>query len=105
MKQELNLSAPPLGKLPEWGKRFDFETFFVELVPAGKRSFNVRLAETFASISFSADEGRSSLAGDRLRRYDRRAYATGFSSQSHLTTTFKRELGMTPAQLRNQAER
>ena len=74
MKQELNLSAPPLGKLPEWGKRFDFERFFVELVPAGKRSFNVRLAETFASISFSADEGRSSLAGDRLRRYDRRAY-------------------------------
>ena len=43
-------------------------------MPAGKRSFNVRLAETFASISFSADEGRSSLAGDRLRRYERRAY-------------------------------
>ncbi len=73
-KQELSLSAPPRGKLPEWGRRLSFEKFFVELVPAGKRSFNVRLAETFASISFSADEGRSSLAGDRLRRYERRAY-------------------------------
>ena len=29
------------------------------------------------------------------------AYATGFSSQSHMTTTFKREIGMTPAQLRD----
>jgi len=72
--QELSLSAPPRGQLPEWGKRIDFGKFFVELVPAGKRTFNVRLAETFASISYSADAGRSSLAGDRLRRYDRRPY-------------------------------
>ena len=28
------------------------------------------------------------------------AFATGFSSQSHMTTTFKRELGVTPGQLR-----
>lgn len=74
MTQDLNIEAPPRGNLPEWGKRYDFEKFFVELVPAGKRSFNVRLAETFASISFGADQGRSSLAGDRLRRYDRRSY-------------------------------
>lgn len=74
VKQEMSLSAPPRGNLPEWGRRFEFETFFVELVPAGKRSFNVRLAETFASISFSVDEGQSSLAGDRLRNYDRRPY-------------------------------
>jgi AraC family transcriptional regulator len=31
------------------------------------------------------------------------AYATGFSSQSHMTTTFTRELGTTPAQIRSQA--
>ncbi len=35
---------------------------------------NRELAETFASISYGADEGRSSLADDRLRRYDRRPY-------------------------------
>lgn len=74
MKQEMNVDAPPRGKLPEWGKRVCFEKFFVELVPSGRRSFNVRLSETFASISFSGDEGRSSLAGDRLRKYERRPY-------------------------------
>lgn len=74
VKQDMNLDAPPCGELPMWGRRIVFENFFVELVPSGPRSFNVRLAETFASISFSADEGRSSLAGDRLRRYDRRPY-------------------------------
>jgi AraC family transcriptional regulator len=30
------------------------------------------------------------------------AYATGFSSQSHMTTTFRREIGVTPAQLRSE---
>ena len=72
--QETSLSAPPRGKLPEWGKRIYFENFVVELVPAGKRSFNVRLSETLATISFGPDEGSSSLAGDRLRRYERRPY-------------------------------
>ncbi len=74
MKQATSLNAPPKGKLPEWGKRVYFENFVVELVPAGKRTFNVRLAETLATISFGPDEGASSLAGDRLRRYERRAY-------------------------------
>ncbi len=74
MKQTMSIDAPPKGELPEWGKRIDFNEFFVELVPAGPRSFNVRLKDSFASISFSSDEGRSSLAGDRLRRYDRRPY-------------------------------
>ena len=31
------------------------------------------------------------------------AYATGFSSQSHMTTTFRREIGVTPAQLRQES--
>lgn len=74
MKQEMNIDAPPRGNLPQWGRRVRFEKFLVELVPAGKRSFNVRIAESFASISFGPDEGKSSLAGDRLRRYDRRPY-------------------------------
>lgn len=74
MKQEMSLDAPPRGKLPEWGQRVRFDKFFVELVPAGARRFNVRLSESFASISFDSDEGRSSLAGDRLRSYDRRPY-------------------------------
>lgn len=74
IKQDMNLDAPPRGALPNWGKRIHFEKYFVELVPAGQRKFNVRLAETFASISFGSDEGRSSLAGDRLRRFDRRPH-------------------------------
>lgn len=74
MAQEMSLEAPPRGSLPRWGRRIDFERFFVELVPPGARRLNVRLAQSFASISFGTDEGRSSLAGDRLRRYDRRPY-------------------------------
>ena len=74
VSQDTSLSAPPRGRLPEWGKRIYFENFVVELVPAGKRSFNVRLSETLATISFGPDEGSSSLAGDRLRRYERRPY-------------------------------
>ncbi|MBY6065167.1 AraC family transcriptional regulator [Leisingera aquaemixtae] len=74
MKQLLDITAPPLGELPVWGKRIAFGDFFVELVPAGKRHFNVRLRDSFASISFSGDEGQSSLAGGRLRHYDRRPY-------------------------------
>ena len=74
MKQQMNISAPPRGELPEWGKRTSFGGFFVELVPAGPRRMNIRLADSFASISFGTDEGRSSLAGDRLRPYDRRPY-------------------------------
>ncbi len=74
MKQAMNLLAPPRGNLPEWGRRVLLDDFFVELVPAGPRRLNVRLDQSFASISFGADEGRSSLAGDRLRPYERRPY-------------------------------
>jgi AraC family transcriptional regulator len=73
-KQEMSLSVPPRGSVPEWGRRIRFDKFSVELVPAGKRSLNVRLVKTLATISFSPDEGCSSLAGDRLRRYERRPY-------------------------------
>lgn len=73
-KQEMSLSAAPRSSLPEWGRRASFDSFFVELVPAGERRFNVRLEETFATISFGADQGSSSLAGDRMRRYERRPY-------------------------------
>lgn len=72
--QIIPLSAPPLADLPLWGRRIAFETFLVELVPPGERIFNVRLADTFASINFAPAEGTSSLAGDRLRPYDRRPY-------------------------------
>lgn len=74
VKQKMEIDAPPKGELPKWGNRIEFDGFFVELVPPGPRSFNVRLAASFASISFSADEGRSSLADDKLRRYERRPY-------------------------------
>jgi AraC-like DNA-binding protein len=70
----MSLDAPPHGSLPEWGRRIRFDKFSVELVPAGARSLNVRLPRTLATISFSSDEGSSSLAGDRLRRYERRPY-------------------------------
>jgi hypothetical protein len=73
-KQEMSLNAPPRGSVPEWGRRIRFDKFSVELVPAGERSLNVRLAKTLATISFSTDEGSSSLAGDRLRHYERRPY-------------------------------
>jgi len=73
-KQEMSLSAPPRGSVPEWGRRIRFDKFSMELVPAGERSFNVRLPKTLATISFSPDEGTSSLAGDRLRHFDRRPY-------------------------------
>lgn len=72
--QIIPLGSPPLAELPRWGRRLDFDRFFVELVPEGERIFNVRLSKTFASISFGPAEGTSSLAGDRLRRYDRRPY-------------------------------
>lgn len=74
VKQEMKIDTPPQAELPMWGKRMQFENFFAELVPAGPRSFNVRLANSFASISYSGDEGRSTLAGDKLRRYDRRPF-------------------------------
>lgn len=74
MKQEMNLNVPPRGDLPKWGRRIEFDEFLVELVPGGARKINVRLSDTFASISFGPDEGRSSLAGDRLRKFDRRPY-------------------------------
>lgn len=73
-KQEMGLNVPRRGSVPEWGRRIRFDKFSVELVPAGERSFNVRLAKTLATISFSTDEGSSSLAGDRLRHYERRPY-------------------------------
>ncbi len=74
MAQDMNLDAPPRGELPVWGKRIQFNRFFVELVPSGERALNVRLEDTFASISFGPDEGQSSLAGDRLRKFERRPY-------------------------------
>ena len=74
MNQEMNLNVPPRGDLPKWGKRIEFDEFLVELVPSGERKINLRLSNTFASISFGPDEGRSSLAGDRLRKFDRRPY-------------------------------
>lgn len=74
MKQQMNINAPPRGDLPQWGRRVEFDRFFVELVAAGPRRMNVRLRDSFASISFGTDSGRSSLAGDRLRPYDRRPY-------------------------------
>ena len=72
--QIISLSAPPLTELPKWGARFEFDDFFVELVPPGERVFNIRLRETFASINFGPAEGTSSLAGERLRRYERRPF-------------------------------
>lgn len=72
--QVIPLSAPPTSELPCWGRRVEFDDFFVELVPQGERVFNVRLHEAFASISFGPAEGTSSLAGDRLRRYERRPF-------------------------------
>ena len=72
--QLIPLSAPPLTELPRWGRRVEFANFLVELVPQGARVFKVRLSETFASINFGPAEGTSSLAGDRLRRYERRPY-------------------------------
>ncbi len=72
--QLIPLSAPPLADLPCWGRRVEFEEFFVELVPQGERVFNVRLEDAFASINFGPAEGTSSLAGDPLRRYERRPY-------------------------------
>ena len=74
MTQDMNLSAPPRGELPEWGRRVFLDKFFVELVPTGKRSFNVRLAESIATISFGSDKGSSSLKGGGLRAYERRPY-------------------------------
>ena len=74
MKQEMDLDAPPGGAVPEWGKRVHFDNFYIELVPPGARTLNLRLPTNLATISFSSDEGRSSLAGDRLRNYDRRPY-------------------------------
>lgn len=73
-RQEMGLDTPPRGSVPEWGRRVRFDKFSVELIPAGERSLNVRLAKTLATISFGTDEGSSSLAGDRLRRYERRPY-------------------------------
>ena len=72
--QIIPLSAPGLAELPCWGRRVEFDDFFVELVPEGERVFNVRLSDAFASISFGPAEGTSSLAGDRLRRYERRPF-------------------------------
>jgi len=72
--QEIGLDAPPRGSVPERARHIRFDKFSVELVPAGERSLDVRLAKTLATISFSTDEGSSSLAGDQLRRYERRPY-------------------------------
>ncbi|MGI9326319.1 MAG: helix-turn-helix domain-containing protein [Pseudomonadales bacterium] len=73
-KQIIAQTSPPIEELPHWGRRVEFTDFLVELVPGGKRHFNVRLKDVFASINFAPAEGTSSLAGDRLRRYDRRPF-------------------------------
>ncbi len=68
----MSLTAAPSQSLPHWGTRIEFASFLVERVPAGPRSFNIQLpAATFASINFAPGSGRSSLAGDRLRPFDR----------------------------------
>lgn len=72
--QRIALDGPPARTLPLWGRRVEFEDFLVELVPPGRREFNVKLERTFASINFGSTAGTSSLAGDRLRRYDRRPF-------------------------------
>ncbi len=73
-RQIIPQARPPVDTLPLWGERLVFHNFIVELVPPGERHFNVRLTETFASINFAPAEGTSSLAGDRVRRYERRPY-------------------------------
>jgi len=73
-EQRIAVDGPPARTLPLWGRRVEFEDFLVELVPAGRREFNVKLNRTFASINFGSTTGTSSLAGDRLRPYDRRPF-------------------------------
>jgi AraC family transcriptional regulator len=73
-KQEMSLIVSPRGNLPEWGRRIHFDKFSIELVPPGVRHLNVRLKKTLATISFSTDQGASSLAGDGMRHYERRPY-------------------------------
>ncbi len=70
----MDLDAPPGKAVPCWGTRVQFDRFFVELVPAGPRILNLRLDESLATISFASDEGRSSLADEKLRSYERRPY-------------------------------
>ncbi len=70
-RQVRSLNAPPQASVPQWRRRIRLEKFSVEHVPAGERSFNVKLPKTLATISFSTDEGSSSLAGHRLRHYER----------------------------------
>ncbi len=75
MIQEMDLDAPPGDAVPKWGRRVHFDNFFADLCPAaGARTLNLRLPKSLATISFSSDEGRSSLAGDRLRPYERLPY-------------------------------
>ena len=73
-EQYIAPSGPPLRVHPHWGERVTFESFHVELVPAAPRHFNVKLSQAFATISYSGDEGRSNLAGDRQRKYERRPF-------------------------------
>jgi len=69
------------------------------------RSFKKVTGETAHHyvLSRRIDAARKLLRGGD-RPISEVAYATGFSSQSHMTTVFKRELGVTPAQLRTEAE-
>ena len=73
-EQYLDQSRPPVTTHPEWGRRVTLDNFLLELVPAAPRHFNVQLPDSFASISFNGDEGRSNLAGDRQRRFERRPF-------------------------------
>jgi AraC family transcriptional regulator len=74
VKQEMDLDAPPGNSVPEWGRRVHFHNFFVDLCPAAPRTLNLSLSTNLATISFDNDEGLSSLAGDRLRPYERSPY-------------------------------
>ncbi len=74
MSQIMSMNDAPAPRLPEWGRRLSFDSFAVELVPQSPRVLNLQLDRTFASINFSATSGTSSLAGDRLRPYDRRPF-------------------------------
>lgn len=72
--QVLPMSAPPSSRLPVWGRRIEFDDFFVELVPPGKRVLNVPLNNTFASINFGPSTGVSSVRDGRLKYYERKPF-------------------------------
>ena len=73
-RQMMTQTDAPSANLPLWGRRVEFDAFYVELVPPGDRVMNACLPEMSASINFGPAEGTLSLAGDRIRPYDRRSF-------------------------------